>query len=213
MTQFATSARAHRTRHLVALMERKRFTGGIALSRRRKGTSMSFRIGTSLLMLAGLAAVCQAADDRWNVYGNARYGFSICYPPSLKAQGEADNGDCNTFKSADGKVRISAYANYSIEPNGGAKALAEAFRMEVDEQNKHGFKLSYQVVKPTFYAYSGVADAGTPKARVIYHKTFERASDKLDVSLDAEYPESMKATMDPVVTRMSACLLGGKSPF
>ena len=174
---------------------------------------MRVRLGTTLLMVLGFAAVSKAADDRWNMYGNARYGFSVCYPPSLKAQGEPDNGDGNTFKSADGKVRVSAYANYSIEPDGGPKALAEAFRMEVGEQEKHGFKLSYQVVKPTFYAYSGVADGGTAKARVIYHKTFERASDKLDVSLEAEYPESLKSTVDPIVSRMTSCLNGGKSPF
>ena len=173
---------------------------------------MKIRIGTTLMCLLALVPFAGAADERWNTYGNARYGFSICYPPSLKPQGEPDNGDGNTFKSADGKVVVRAYANYSIEPEGGPRALAEAFRMEAQEQARQGYKLTYQVVKPTFYAYSGVAKEGTPNARVIYHKTFERASDKLDVSFEAEYPESMKASMDPLVTRMSGCLAGGKSP-
>jgi hypothetical protein len=173
------------------------------------------RTSTGLVLLTCLlaAGISKAADERWNTYGNPRYGFSVCYPPSLKPQGEPDDGDGNAFKSADGKLIVRAYANYSIEPEGGPKALEEAFHMSVQAAQKQGYKVSYQMLKPNLFAYSGVADGGTPKGRVIYQKTFERASDKLDVSLEAEYPESLKATADPLVAHMAACLDGGKSPF
>ena len=154
-----------------------------------------------------------AAGDKWDVYGNARYGFSVCYPGSLlKPQGESDNSDGNTFKSADGAATVSAYAHYSIEPDGGPKAMAEMFQLDLKAARQKGYKISYQTLKPALYAFSGVADAGTPRARVIYQKTFERASDKLEISIEAEYPESRKAQMDPVVARMATCLEGGKSP-
>ena len=173
---------------------------------------MRFPIGLVLLATVGFAGICKAADDRWNTYGNARYGFHVCYPPALKPQGESDNGDGNTFKSADGKLIVRAYASYGIEPEGGPKAMAEAFHMSVDEARKQGYKVSYQMLKPTLFALSGIADAGTPKARVIYQKTFERTPDHLEVTLEAEYAESIKGMADPIVSRMAACLEGGKSP-
>ncbi len=167
----------------------------------------------AVLVTAGLPAANGAADEKWDVYGNARYGFSVCYPGSmLKPQGEPDNGDGNTFKSADGAVSVSVYANYGIEPDGGSKGMAAMYHLSLDDAQKKGYKVTYQVLKPALFAFSGVAGAGTPKARVIYQKTFERPSDKLEVSIEAEYPESRKAQVDPVVAKMAACLEGGKSP-
>ena len=56
---------------------------------------------------------------------------------------------------------VRAYASYGIEPEGGPRAMAEMFHMDVQEAQKHGYKLSYQSLKPALYAFSGVADAGT----------------------------------------------------
>ena len=174
---------------------------------------MAFRMRAAwaILAITAIAATSAAAPEQWDFYGNARYGFSVCYPGSLlKPQGEPDNGDGNTFKSADGSVSVSAYANYGIEPDGGPKAIAEMYRISLKDAQQKGYKISYQVLKPSLFAFSGVAAAGTPKARVIYQKTFERPSDKLEVSIEAEYPESRKAQIDPVVAKMAACLEAGK---
>ena len=152
-------------------------------------------------------------DDGWDTYGNARFGFFVCYPRAvLKPQGESDNGDGNTFKSKDGKTEVVAYGNYPTDPDGGPKALAENFKVAVTEAEKNGYVLRYKMLKPRVYAFSGLAGAGTAGAKVIYQKTFETA-DKRDITLEAEYPASVKATMDPVVARMAGCLTAGKMEY
>ncbi len=181
----------------------------------REGSSrMRLRSVCLMMAMLGVAAACTAAGDGWNTYGNARYGFSVCYPATvLFPEGESDNGDGNTFATRDKSVIVRAYAGYAMEPEGGRKALAERFHMDVTEAEKHGYKISYQSLKPGLYAYSGVAHEGTPKARVIYQKTFERAADKADISLEAEYPESASGMMNPVIDRMAGCLTKGKPSF
>ena len=165
-----------------------------------------------MLAVLGGTAVYGAADG-WNLYGNARYGFSVCYPPALlKPMGEPDNSDGNTFQSADGRSIVRAYANYAIEPGSGPKALAEALQADLKDAESRGYRITYKTLKPALYAWSGVADGGTNKGRVTYQKTFVRPADKLDVTLEADYPESAKGVMDPVVARMAACLKGGKGP-
>ena len=110
-----------------------------------------------VLVLAWVTAANGAAGEKWDFYGNARYGFSVCYPGSmLKPQGEPDNGDGNTFKSADGAVSIGAYANYSIEPDGGPKAVAEMYQISLKDAQDRGYKMTYQVLKPALFALSGV---------------------------------------------------------
>ena len=42
-------------------------------------------VGRALVGLAmlGVCGAGRAAGDRWDTYGNARYGFFVCYPAAL----------------------------------------------------------------------------------------------------------------------------------
>ena len=92
--------------------------------------------------------------------------------------------------------------------DGGPKALADLFHLSVKGATDKGYKIDYTLLKPALYAYSGIKGAGTPSAQVVYEKTFEK--DQRDITLYAEYPAGMKATMDPVIAKMAGCLVAGK---
>ena len=158
-----------------------------------------------LALLSVPAGLARSLDDGWDLYGNARFGFFVCYPRALlKPQGEPDNGDGNTFKSKDGRVTVVAYGNYEMEPENGVKPLEASYRLMLAGAQKDGYRITYQVLKPNLYAYSGIADAGTPRGRLRYEKTIKRGD--RNATLQADYPESLRTTIDPVVARMAGCL-------
>ena len=161
-----------------------------------------------LLGALGWAAVtpAQAPDGAgWQRYGNARYGFSVCYPGALlKPRGEPDNSDGNTFTSADGQVTVLAWAQWDMARDEGKQPMDALRAMALEDLASQHAKLEYSVVRPTFVVVSGTAHAGTPGATVYYRKSV-LVGDR-DVSLSFTYPVRLKPVMDPVVQRMTTCL-------
>jgi uncharacterized protein YcfL len=57
----------------------------------------------------------EITDKQWNVYSNARYGFSISYPSYWTTGEEADNGDGKSLYIGNPDVEILVYASNYIE--------------------------------------------------------------------------------------------------
>ena len=54
-------------------------------------------------------------EDEWNVYSNARYGYSIRYPSEWTSGEEADNGDGKRLYIGNPDVDITVYASNYME--------------------------------------------------------------------------------------------------
>ena len=145
----------------------------------------------------------KAPNAGWKRYDNGRFGFSVCYPPELIAQREADNGDGREFKSRDGKVTARAYGNYEQPADSGKSGFAQELDFALQYAKEKGYAVGYKVVKPHLFAVSGTSSAGM----VWYRKEIE-AQDRA-VTLEFEYPQATRAVMDAVVAKMSGCLVAG----
>ncbi len=159
-------------------------------------------------VLALLLLPAAAPDAGWKRYDNGRYGYSVCYPAEvLRPQGEAGDGDGQAFKSRDGKVTVLAFGEYEQPGEKGQSAFQAKLAEALDGAKERHFALAYKVVKPHLFVLSGASPTGT----VWYRKTIE-VQDRA-ITLDFEYPQSAKAQMDPLVAKMSDCLVAGRMSF
>src|SRR3954465_6185607 len=79
--------------------------------------------------------------EKWNTYANARFNYSIAYPSSLKAQGEAENGDGQAFRSANGETELRVWGSY----NALNETLEARYKKTVGEIQQHG-AVTYKVL-------------------------------------------------------------------
>lgn len=148
---------------------------------------LKLKLHISLVILLVTAATAQQLD--YQVYSNTRFGYTVEYPAKLLiAQGESDNGDGQTFRSSDGKCEMLVYASYNVLN----ETLKSIYRKEL---SKHS-KVTYKLLKPTFFVLSGIDED-----RVFYRKTIYRSG--IFYTLEITYPLSEKALYDKVTARVS----------
>ena len=154
-----------------------------------------------------IVAQAAAQDAGWTRYDNGRFGFSVCYPPSLLPQGESGNGDGQTFKSKDGKVTVLAFGSFELEASKGKSPFAQELDFALQTASERHFKATYRVVRPHFFVLSGASPAG----RIWYRKTIEQGGRA--VTVDLEYAQSARPQMDAVAAKMAACLVAGRMSY
>lgn len=128
----------------------------------------------------------------YKTYTNARYRYSISYPPGLLApQGEADNGDGQAFRSKDGSAEMRVYGSQDL---GGG--LAEAYR-----EAQAGKTVTYKTMKGNWFVVSG-RDGG----KIFYRKTMMK--DDVLKTFSIEYDESQRAVYDAITARIARSFVG-----
>jgi len=160
----------------------------------------ALRVGANAEDFATGAVVVAAAvpqnEQRWLTYTNARFDYSITYPSSLTAQGEADNSDGQVFRSAKGGAELRVWGSN----NALNQTLAGAYKEAVAEINQNG-TVTYKVLGRNSFVVSG-----TRGGKVIYQKTLLRGD--VFKSFTFEYPVSSKSTYDPVTNRIANSFKG-----
>jgi hypothetical protein len=141
--------------------------------------------------MAAFVAVA-AAPALAGVYGNARFGYSIAYPPELVPQPESENSDGRAFRSADGRVEALVWGAYNALDESPAQLAAEAER-------DCGAPPTYRRVTAAFFAISCAAGG-----RVFYEKMLIRG-DTL-TAFRITYPAADHVRWDRVTAQMSASL-------
>lgn len=145
-------------------------------------------------MTAGVPAV--AAEHEWNVYDNARFGYSLCYPGDLlTAQPEADNGDGRKFTGKSG-AELTVWGSYNVR-----KQDIDAL---IGDLSGDGDTVTYRRVT-TYWAVV----SGREKDHVFYAKLLleENAADGVDIVrvFRLTYPASAANTYDAVAARLAEC--------
>lgn len=147
-----------------------------------------------LFALLFLAPAALAAD--WGLYENARFGYAIAVPPGFSGQGEADNGDGQPFRSADGTQSLRVYGSNIIEESFEAAAAASMGYARDGRWN-----LSYERVTPSWASWSG-----TRNGMVLYARMIALCSGTQYATFGLEYPERDLDEMNPVVERLVGSL-------
>ena len=146
-----------------------------------------------MMLLMTLAA----ATGTMATYRNARFGYSICYPDTLNARPESDDGDGRAFTGAGAELRVWG-SNNAL-----GQSVAAAARTDRARLAGEGGAVSYAVVRPGWYALS--AREG---ATIVYTKAY-LASGRFK-AFELRYPASRQAIWGPLVTRIAACFRPGR---
>lgn len=158
---------------------------------------MDFRLFFIALMISAVAypATKHSTSGVWATYVNARYGFVICYPENLlMAQGEADNGDGQTFKAPDG-AELRAFGSNNVFNRSLTAETMEEARYYMGRRGK----VTYRVEKRDWAVISG----NDGRATAFYTKTFKR--DDQFVTFQLKYPKVAATRYKPVVERLFSC--------
>jgi hypothetical protein len=158
----------------------------------------AFMIGVSVILLAIATAqplVVSAGDHVYKSYANARFSYSISYPADLLIpQGEAANGDGQTFRAQDGRAEMRVWGQNNV--NG--ETLRAAFTRTVTEW---GDGVNYKVIKGDWFVVSALVNG-----KIHYQKTMLRRG--VFKTFLIEYDATHRATYDPVTTRVSKSFVG-----
>jgi hypothetical protein len=149
-----------------------------------------------------ISTLVLAAIAQWSIYTNARFGYSICYPPSLlQAQDEADNGDGRKFLGGNGAALL-AFGQWNSES---ARLAAWTENQAAFYAGKHG-KITYRARGGDWRVVSGTSGSGAE----FYITAMTR--DNAFVTFQIEYRATEAATYRPIVQRLSHCFAWTSRP-
>ncbi len=155
-----------------------------------------FWLGLGLLLALGATA---SAQTRWATYANARFGTTADYPADLFSKNDPppENGDGQSFRTADERAQLAIYGSYNVENDTPASYVERL----VDKKG-----VTYKKITKTYYAVSGLRGAD-----IFYERCNFRTGDAAPIDcFQITYPAREKAAWDAIVTRISKSLRGGK---
>lgn len=141
-----------------------------------------------------LAAMIQPAaiPPGWNIYRNARFGYSICYPRSFAGQPEADNGDGRMFSGRNAELRVWG-SNNAL-----GRTTAQAARADRQLYTRNGGRITYERLGRGWYVLTG-----RKGGRIFYQKTLARSGQFTTFTLT--YDTASGRQWSPVVSRIEKC--------
>lgn len=128
------------------------------------------------------------SQTTYEVYGNARFGYTIAYPTNLIPQGEADNGDGQIFKNEDATLIVFG-TNLLLN-----KTLQKEYNVTIKERGTEN--VTYKTLRPNFFVVSGKSDG-----KVFYQKVIRKPNNSY-ISFIFEYDESKRGVYDQVTTKI-----------
>lgn len=139
-----------------------------------------------------LLTATTSAAERFNVYTNERYGFTLRYPAGLRPGPSRTDGSGREFHSENGEFKVFAFA-VPIGRKSSEKAIAEAYEAEL---KLFGQNVTYKVKSDGWFVVSGVAENGLE----FYSKAYANASAM--TLLRITYPHAGHEVYDAWVTRI-----------
>ncbi|MGN6768196.1 MAG: hypothetical protein ACTHJY_23900 [Rhizobiaceae bacterium] len=148
------------------------------------------------LSISFLCVPAVAADHRWNVYANARFGYEICYPADLlTAQPEADNGDGRKFTGTSG-AELAVWGGYNV-----LEQDADAIVADLPGENA---VVGYRRDAKDWAVVSGEENGAIFYAKALLERNAAGGIDALR-AFRLTYPAGEAKTYDAVVARLAKC--------
>lgn len=151
------------------------------------------------LLLAALAAPAPApapaAPQAWPGYGNARFGYTICFPGDLKASGpESDNGDGRVFRNAAG-AELRVWGQWNAE----ADTIVAAAVRRRGYETADGNTVTYTAKGRDWFVLSWRRGG-----RIFYERAW--LSQDRFVTFLLSYPVTAAARWNAAIPRIAACV-------
>ncbi len=150
-----------------------------------------------LLCASGYTAKQQHAQPAYATYVNARYGFSVRYPRSLKMEPPPEIGDGRSFDARDG-FKMDVWGS-NIDVDFHNDTLKGNLTQARHEDFTH---VTYQATGRNWYVLSG-----TKGDKIVYEKTYLGKGSLNTLSIS--YPVKLKAKYNKIVTTISASFKPG----
>jgi hypothetical protein len=152
-----------------------------------------------LMLALLLVLVTPAVAAEWSHYENARFGYGIDVPAGFVAQGEADNGDGQMFKTP--TARLSVFGGNVMERDFESEVVARERFAEQDS-----WSITYAMSTPDRASFSGRRGA-----RIVYARMIALCGGTQFAMFEMEYSRADLQQFDPVVERLTASLkaIGG----
>ena len=143
--------------------------------------------------------VCSApavAQEHWATYTNPRFGTAADYPSDLFTVQDppAENGDGQTFRTADGRAELSIYGTNNLEAERPQAYVARHVNLD---------DVTFKRVTSDYYVVSGSRGAS------IYYERCNFPNNDVLYCFYITYPAQEKSAWDATVTRISHSLRGG----
>jgi hypothetical protein len=136
-----------------------------------------------------VSAVCSHTDT-YDCYTNHKYGFVIAWPKKyLKALGESDAGDGQSFEAPDQRANLTVWAGL----NARGKKIQDLFKDAVAES---GAQVTYKHLGNDSFVVSGTEDG-----KIFYRKTV--ATKDLYATFILTYDPALKEVFNPMVKDIS----------
>jgi len=154
----------------------------------------------SLLGVWGLSTAAQT-KERWATYSNPRFGTTADYPASLftRYAPPPENGDGQTFRTADGRAQLSIYGAYNVGHDTPQSYLDKYLDIQ-------GTVVALKRATARYYVVSG-----TRGDKIFYERcNFPPRHEDVVDCLTITYPAADKTAWDAVVARVSQSLRNGR---
>ncbi|MVN88113.1 hypothetical protein GO986_15275 [Deinococcus sp. HMF7620] len=152
---------------------------------------------------AALVLASAALAAPLTAYGNARFGYLVAAPAGLQAQRSPDNGDGQSWQSADGQVKVSVWGSHAP---GVLNQATPAAWMAHSAQGwrEQGARLTYRRLLPGAFVLSGFQKDG----RIFYQKVLVRNGEEAAVLV--VYPVARRAVWDRLAAQVASTLRWGQ---
>jgi hypothetical protein len=148
----------------------------------------------ALCLFVFLNAVPVHAES-WSTYGNDRYGYELCYPPSLlAAQPESDAGDGRAFLGRNGE-KLLVWGAFD-SPHKSPAAILQSLKSRVESP---GSLITYQTMNSHAATLSGMDGSN-----IFYSHAFVDKRGGVDSFL-LIYPKNESNIFDAVAGRIARC--------
>lgn len=143
-----------------------------------------------------LDAELKPSQGGWRTYSNGRFGTVVDVPPGFEPRTEVENGDGQTFASADGESEVAVYG--SVLEDQSMRQYRDWYRSELSGK-------SYEAGGNNWFVISGTAEG-----KIYYVKVVRTAHCGVPVvhHMVFRYPASQKRRFDPVVEQLADSLRG-----
>jgi hypothetical protein len=136
-----------------------------------------------------------SAKQRTSTYVNARFAYSVCYPPNVFVpQGEPTNGDGQKFISVDGQATAYVYGS-----NGLGTTLEQELTQDAQTSEGAPITLTSKTIGAREFTFTGSLNGQTFVERTLLQSQQFK-------TLNVQYPTTASRTYGPIAQQMMTCL-------
>jgi hypothetical protein len=159
------------------------------------GRAMSAALGAAVAVFccAAIISLPTFAAETWQTYRNERFGYTLSYPSSVfTPQPPSENGDGQTFLTADGKAKVVVYGTINDE-----RFTPAQYRSTILKQFAGYTEMDYSPRGKTWFVLSGFRGD-----MIYYQKVMFSCGERVITALSITFPRDEKKFYEGLIEVM-----------